>query len=45
VLLPFAVWPRIPIYALSARPGRNLLDSWPAAETPRARTSLAAIRS
>lgn len=45
VLLPFAVWPRIPIYALSARPGRNLLDSWPAAGAPRARTSLAAIRS
>jgi GT2 family glycosyltransferase len=41
-LLPFAVWPRIPFFALSARSGKNLLDAWPASDAPQARPPVAA---
>jgi GT2 family glycosyltransferase len=42
LFLPIAVWPRIPFLALSKPPGRNLLDSWPAAEATGSRSAIAA---
>jgi hypothetical protein len=45
LILPIAVWPRIPFLALRKPAGRNLLDSWPAADSAVARSRVAATSS
>jgi GT2 family glycosyltransferase len=42
ILLPIAVWPRIPFLAFAARGASNLLPAWPAVERGAGRTPAAA---
>jgi GT2 family glycosyltransferase len=45
MVLPIAVWPQIPFLALRKPPGKNLLDSWPAADAAGVRSPMAATSS
>jgi len=45
MVLPIAVWPQIPFLALRKPPGKNLLDSWPAAGAAGVRSPMAATNS